>query len=158
MKVSNWGLGARLGLGFATVLLLMIAMAAFGVLRVSRIIEKNQEIADRTQRYVLAARWKADTQLNLSRALAIAKSGNSNALSAFFKPQIKATSAEIADAQKALETLVQDERGKAQLAAVAQARTTYMAARESILGQMQSGDAVVALARVDSEMTPAATT
>jgi len=70
MNVSNLSLGTRLGLGFATVLLLMIAMAAFGVFRVTRIIDSNQVISDKTHRFVLAAQWRADTQLNLTRALA----------------------------------------------------------------------------------------
>lgn len=158
MNVSNLSLGTRLGLGFATVLLLMIAMAAFGVFRVTRIIDSNQVISDKTHRFVLAAQWRADTQLNLTRALAIAKAGDAAALGAYFKPQMRTTSAAIAEVQKALEALVQDELGRAQLVAIGQSRAAYMATRESILSQMQAGDTAAAQARIDSEMIPASTT
>ena len=57
MKISSLKFGARLGLGFGIVLLLMVAMAAFGTFRVSRILDINQEIADKSQRFNLAAQW-----------------------------------------------------------------------------------------------------
>ncbi len=157
MKISDLNFGTRLGLGFATVLLLTFAMATFGVIRVSRIIELNQEIADKTDRFVLAAKWKANTQLNLTRAQAIAKSGNAEALVAYFKPQMKATSDQIASLQKTLEGSVQDERGKAQLDEIGRSRAAYMDTRASILKQMQDGGTGAAMARVDGELIPAST-
>jgi methyl-accepting chemotaxis protein len=155
MKIANLRFGTRLALGFAAVLGMMIVVAVFGALRVSRIIDNNHRMAEKTQRYAVAAHWKADTQMNLTRALAIAKSGNAQELAAYFKPLMKETSEQIAGAQKSLEKLVQDEAGAAQLAAIGRARSAYMATREAILAQMQGGAAAAALARVDAEMIPA---
>jgi methyl-accepting chemotaxis protein len=157
MKMTNLTLGTRLSLGFAAVLLLMVAMAAFGVLRIARIIDNNHQIAERTHRYVLAAQWKADTQMNLTRALSICKSGNNADLAAYFKPLMKTTSERIAQVQKTLEEVVVDDQGKAQMAAIAAARGNYVKLRAAILEKMQAGEIAAAMARIDAELVPAST-
>jgi methyl-accepting chemotaxis protein len=157
MRISDLRFGTRLGLGFGSVLLLMVAMAAFGAARVSHIIEVNRQIAEKSQRYALAAQWKNDTRLNLNRAMAIAKSGNLTALSDYLKPQISQTSAQIAERQKGLEAALVDEADKAQMATIGQRRAAYIGAREAILKQMSGGDMAGALARIDGEMIPAST-
>jgi methyl-accepting chemotaxis protein len=157
MKISALKFGARLGLGFGIVLLLMVAMAAFGTLRVSRILDINHEIADKTQRYNAAAQWMSDTRLNLTRALAIAKSGNLPALAAYLKPQMAETSKQIAERQKVLQDSMVDEADKARLAAIAERRTAYIAVRDAVFAQLQSGDTGGAMARIDAEMIPAST-
>jgi len=155
MKISALKFGARLGLGFGIVLFLMVAMAAFGTFRVSRILDINHEIADKSQRYNLAAQWKGDTRLNLTRTLAIAKSGNLPALASYLKPQITETSKQIAERQKALQESVVDEADKARMTTIGERRTAYIAVRDAVMAQMQSGDMDGAMKRIDSEMIPA---
>jgi len=155
MKLSSLKFGARLGVGFGVILLLMVAMATFGTVRVSRILDINHEIADKSQRYNLATQWVGDTRLNLTRALAIAKSGNLPALAAYLKPQMAETSKQIAERQKALQDSVVDEADKERMAAIGERRTAYMAVRDAVFAQLQSGDMSGATARIDSEMIPA---
>ena len=155
MNISALKFGARLGLGFGTVLVLMVAMAAFGTFRVSRILDINQQISEKSQRYALAAQWKNDTRLNLTRTLAIAKSGNLPALAAYLKPQISATSSQIAERQKNLQAAVSSEADKARLGAIGDKRSAYMAVRDAVFTQMQGGDMQGALARIDADMIPA---
>jgi methyl-accepting chemotaxis protein len=156
-RISRLSFGTRLGLGFAAVLLLMIAMALFSAIRISRVIDIDREIEEKTRRYVLAEQWRGNTQLNLTRALAIAKSGNNEELAAYFKPQIAETTAKIADVQKTLESVMIDDASRDQLAVIAAKRKQYMDIRASILAQMQGGDKAGAQVRVDAEMIPAAT-
>jgi methyl-accepting chemotaxis protein len=157
MKISSLKFGARLGTGFGIVLFLMVAMAAFGAFRVSRILDINHEITEKSQRYNLAAQWRGDTRLNLTRALAIAKSGNLPALASYLKPLITETSNQIADRQKALQDSVTNEADKARMDAIGERRTAYIAVRDAVFAQMQSGDMSGAMARIDSEMIPAST-
>jgi len=156
MNFAEMRFGVRLGLGFATVLLLMVAMAVFGSLRLGNVLEVNREIADKSERHALAALWKADTRLNLTRVLAIAKSGNNAALAAFLKPQITETSAQIAERQKVLEASVSDAADKQQIATIAERRKSYVSVRDAVFAQMQSGDMDATRARIDAELVPAA--
>ncbi len=155
MNISSLKFGARLSLGFGIVLVLMLAMATFGAVRVSRILEINQEIAEKSERSTLAAQWMGDTRLNLTRALAIAKSGNLPALASYLKPQMSETSAQIAERQKALQDSVVDEAGKARIASIGERRAAYVSVRDAVFAQMQSGDMSGATARIDSELIPA---
>ncbi len=155
MNISSLRFGARLGLGFGTVLALMVAMAAFGTFRVSRIIDINHEIADKSQRYALAAAWRDDTRLNLTRTLAIAKSGNLPALDAYLKPQMAETSGQIAERQKQLQQAVTEAGDKDRLQAIGARRSAYMAVRDAVFAQMHAGDMNGALARIDADMIPA---
>ena len=156
MKITDIKFGARLGLGFATILVLMVIMAGFGTLRVAHIIDVNREITEKSQRYALAAQWKSVTRLNLSRAIAIAKSGNNAALSAYFKPLMTETSATISDRQKKLEAVVVNDSDKTLMDAIGEKRKAYIAIRDAIMAQMQAGDMAGALAKIDSDCIPAA--
>ena len=155
MKISSLKFGARLGLGFGIIIALMVAMAAFGTFRVSRILDINHEIADKTQRFNLATQWMGDTRLNLTRTLAIAKSGNLPALATYLKPQIAETSSRIAERQKALQESVVDEADKGRMTTIGERRKAYIAVRDAVFAQMQSGDMDGAMKRIDSDMIPA---
>jgi len=155
VNISSLKFGARLGFGFGVVLLLMVGMVIFAAVRVSNILEINQEISEKSHRYDLAAQWMGDTRLNLTRAMAIAKSGNLPALAAYLKPQMTETSERIADRQKALQDSVVDDTDKDRMVGIAKKREAYTAVREAVMAQLQSGDMNGAMARIDAEMIPA---
>jgi methyl-accepting chemotaxis protein len=157
VNISSLKFGARLGIGFGVILFLMVAMTVFAAARVSHILAINQEISDKSHRYDLAAQWMGDSRLNLTRAMAIVKSGNLPALSAYLKPQMTETSERIADRQKALRDSVVDDADKERLATISKRREAYTAARDAVMAQMQSGDMDAAMARIDAEMIPAST-
>lgn len=151
----NLRLGARLRLGFALVLIFMVGLAVFSALRCAHIIAMDREIATKTERYTLAADWKSDTRVNLVRRLAIAKSGNLEALSAFLKPQIADTSALISKKQKQLEESVVDAADKAQMATIAERRGAYLQTFDAVNAQLKAGDLEGAQKRIDSDVVPA---
>ncbi len=155
MKISSLRFGARLGFGFGAVLLLMVAMAAFGTFRVSRILDINQQIAEKSQRYALASQWKDDTRLNLTRTMVIAKSGNLPVLAGYLKPQMAETSGQIAERQKRLQDSVTESADKERLKNIGDRRSAYMAVRDAVFSQMQAGDMNGALERIDRDMIPA---
>jgi methyl-accepting chemotaxis protein/methyl-accepting chemotaxis protein-2 (aspartate sensor receptor) len=155
MHISNLRLGARMGLGFALILSLLVGMAVFSNLRASSITELNRQIQEKTQRFALASEWKANTRVNVTRRVAIARSGNLEALSAFFKPQIAETTARISDVQKKLEAAVVDAADKEQMGRIAETRRAYMAVFEQVGAQLKAGDMAGAQSRIDAEGLPA---
>jgi methyl-accepting chemotaxis protein len=65
--------------------------------------EQLQAAVDATNDQLsLAQQWRGQTQVNLARALSLAKADNNPQLDAYLAPQMKATSAEISVLQKKL--------------------------------------------------------
>jgi len=107
------------------------------------------------RRAMLAEQWVARTQLNAARTIAIAKAGGQDSIEAYYKPQIKATSAEISALQKELESGTVGAGTQALLARIAERRTTYIGARERMFAALKAGDPAAAQALLDKEMQPA---
>jgi hypothetical protein len=85
------------------VLALVVVMAALSLHSLKQTDTASSHIAQAQEQAASATRWQGLTQLNVNRTLSLAKSGNSADLKAFSDPQMKKTSAEITEAQKALE-------------------------------------------------------
>jgi len=157
MNISNLRLGTRLAVAFAIVLALMTGMAAFSALRATDIVELDRQIQDKTHRSDLAAHWRANILVNVTRRIAIAKSGNLEALTTLFNPQIAETTSKTTDYQRQLEASVVTDAGKALMETIAERRKAYMAIFEGIAAQLKAGDMAGAQARVDSAAVPALT-
>ena len=67
---------------------------------------------------------------------------------------MSATTKEVSEKQKKLETLIDSDKGKELLAKVATARKTYVDARAKLLERKKAGEDVFAL--VDSDLRPMA--
>ena len=67
---------------------------------------------------------------------------------------MSATTKEVSEKQKKLETLIESDKGKELLANVATARKTYVDARAKLLERKKAGEDVFAL--VDSDLRPMA--
>jgi methyl-accepting chemotaxis protein len=154
MKLTNMKLGVRLGLGFAAVLTLMVGMAVFGTVRLTEIIDLNSKLNAEAYRHTIASQWKGETRLNLTRTMAITKSGNQPELTAYLSPMMKDTTADINALQKKLDALITDEQEKQLMSAIGERRKAYIGLRNAILEQMKGGD-TAAMARIDTELAPA---
>ncbi|MEK8047652.1 methyl-accepting chemotaxis protein [Ideonella margarita] len=155
MAFKDIPVGKRLAIGFGSVLGLMGLMSVAAFIRLHEVDSLNAEVQASEHQATLADQWNGQTQVNLARALAIAKSGGNADLQAHVDPLIKETSARISALQKELEATRLNDNEREQLAVIATARKTYVDIRTVIFKGIKEQDATVA-ARVDAEMLPAA--
>ena len=156
MKFNNLKIGNRLAIGFAAVLLMMVVMTLSGFTRMAKTEEALRNSIEIAKRAKLADDWLANQQLNVTRALAIAKSSDPAALMDYFDPMMKATSAQISDIQKTLEATLVSERGKGLFADASASRKIFLDARMKVAELHKAGDNDGAAALVASALLPAA--
>jgi methyl-accepting chemotaxis protein len=154
-RLDSLRLARRLGLGFCVLLVLAIAIATVGV----RALADAQADSARTNAAMRQAadadRWRAMTQLNITRTLALAKSGNAAALKTWCAPLMKATSAEISTVQKGLEASAASAEAKEAFADIAARRKRYVDTRDQVFKLLDASDAS-ANALVENQLLPQA--
>jgi methyl-accepting chemotaxis protein len=153
--LNNLKIGTRLALGFGLVLVLLLGIVVTVLVRMRSTEAGLAQANAYERRAMLAEQWVARTQLNAARTIAIAKAGGQDSIEAYYKPQIKATSAEISALQKELESGTVGAGTQALLARIAERRTTYIGARERMFAALKAGDPAAAQALLDKEMQPA---
>jgi methyl-accepting chemotaxis protein len=156
MSFNNLRIGNRLAIGFAAVLLMMVVITAVGFLRMAKTEEALSTSIEIAKRAKLADAWLAGQQLNVTRALAIAKSADHASLMDYFEPMVQATGAQIDDIQKTLEATIVSERGRVLFADASAKRKIFQDARAKVSALHKAGDEEVAAALVASAMLPAA--
>ena len=140
MKLNQLKLGARLGFGFGTVLVLTALIASIGWERLGHTlgnIEANTRAQERARE---ALRWEGMTLLNVNRTLAIAESGGNDDVEKHFAPLMKATSAEITALQKQLEASAGTDEEKTKFADIAARRKAYVTSRDAIFQLLELDD------------------
>ena len=154
MNLNNLRIGPRLAIGFGTVLLLLVAIVAIACLQLARTANGLTGLDHSDERAAIARDWAGKTQLNIVRAIAIAKASGQPDAESFFGPQVKQTSAEIGELQKSLERLIVTDKSKALMAEVAANRKTYVAHREALFALVKQADAPAAEALLSAEVLP----
>ena len=155
LRLNSLKLARRLALGFCMVLALVVGMAALSLYSLKRTDTASSRIAQALEQAAAAGRWQVLTQLNVSRTLALAKSGNNADVKAFSDPQMKKTSAEITEVQKGLEANAASDEAKAQFADIAAKRKRYIATRDQLFKLLDAGDAS-AKPMIETELLPQA--
>jgi len=143
--------------GFGLVIALMFGLVGVTYQNMQVVDQDTDLVIELQRRASLAEAWGANTSVNATRALAIAKSGGSGPVEAFFAPLMKATSAEITQNQEELTRLIDSEEGKAKLAVIAQSRQAYVDARKRVLEEMKAGNVEAAEAALTGQMMPLST-
>ena len=154
-SLNNLRLGHRLTLGFAIVLVLVGAIAGLSLYSLKKAETESGEVVAAMARANSADQWRALTQLNVVRTLAIAKSGNNPDVKTYFGPAMKEASAQISVLQKQLESASGTAGDQAAFTDIASKRKTYVTLRDAIFKALDSGDAG-ASARVTGELLPSA--
>jgi len=132
-----------------------VVMAGTGNLQFRRIIDLNNTLSVQDDRSAMVHKWHAAIELNLNRVMAIAKSGNQAALSAYLTERMADTTKRINELQKTLESSLEAPAQKSQLERIASTRSTYVEMRKKVLDALKQ-DPVAGMARVDAELVPAA--
>jgi methyl-accepting chemotaxis protein len=157
MNLRNLRLGARLSLGFGAILALTLTMTTLGVIELRRMSGLEDQINALAHRAQTMEQWKGATSINLTRALAIAYSGQLPPVTAAFAPAMKDTSASISTLQKKLEASLDDPSEKQLFAAIGDKRSAYVGLRAEMGKLFDAGDAETARTRLDKDVVPAAT-
>ncbi|MEY3251583.1 MAG: hypothetical protein RL227_556, partial [Pseudomonadota bacterium] len=156
MHLNNIRLGKRLGLGFGTVIALLLVVATLSAQRLQSAQADSTRVQELQRRATLAETWRGDANLNVSGTIAIARSGGLREVDEFFAPQIKATSERITDFQKELTELVDSDKGKTLVTAIAERRAAYVDARKEVLALISAGNGAAAKALLGTKLMPAA--
>ncbi|MBL8351036.1 MAG: HAMP domain-containing protein, partial [Burkholderiaceae bacterium] len=98
--------------------------------------------------------WQGLTEANLARTVA-SLVGSDPAVDAAMKPAIEATSARIGEIQRRIESRAGSAEAREALGRVAEARKTYIAAREAVVKARSGGDAAAARAQLVDKLQPA---
>ncbi|MDE2274693.1 MAG: HAMP domain-containing protein, partial [Burkholderiales bacterium] len=155
MKLNALRTGTRQALAFGLVIALMALVVGITLLRLQALDRATTDLLEREHRAAAVEEWRALTQLNATRALAIAKSFGAADVTAFFEAPIKDTSARIGTLQDALSRAVHSERGQALLAAISARRSEYLAASQQVLDQTKAANADAARQALNDHMVPA---
>jgi len=156
MNLNNLKIGTRLSIGFGLVLALMLVIVAVALGRLVQARADLDAAVTHERRANQVDRWLNKTQLNVNRAIAVAKAAGLPELEAYFVPMIKETSAQITEIQKDIEASFQSERSKALLAGIAERRKVYLEARAQLGEHLKSADQVAVESTLKDRMLPAA--
>ncbi len=136
--VSNLRIGARLGVGFGMVILLLIAMAGIGIKQVNA-VDGNTEIILHDRYPKLSLAQELENQVNRqSRALRTALIANDPAIVKDEMAKVDDSAVAIAKTIEKLVPIIHSEEGKAALTALIEARAAFRSHETELLGLITS--------------------
>ncbi|WP_431258505.1 methyl-accepting chemotaxis protein [Roseateles chitinivorans] len=146
-----------LQLGFAAVLAMAAIMTGVGVFKLREMVRLSDQLHSLEQRRLMATNWRAATELNLNRVLAMAKSGGHEGLSRFQSGEMTRTTDRINQLQAQLDKVIDDTEQKAQLPVIAAERQRYVGIRTDVMAAIKA-DPDGGARLVDQTLIPAAAT
>ncbi|WP_295960968.1 methyl-accepting chemotaxis protein [Rhodoferax sp.] len=152
--ISNLSVAKRLGLGFALVLALSVAIIVVSITRLNAVAEAAQYMVAspiKTERIV--SDWYRNIHTGVRRTGAIAKS-NDPAMATFFAEDQAASSKSSSEYQKMVEALMDTEQEKTLFKQISEERKAYIAVRDSILELKKEGKTEEASQLLDQKFTP----
>ncbi|MDP2018189.1 Tar ligand binding domain-containing protein, partial [Hydrogenophaga sp.] len=149
-------IGHRLTLGFAGVLVLLVALTALAWTSLQAAQQATARVLVMEHRSAVMDEWLANTRLNINRVLAMAKSGDNPEVDIYFKPLIAQTTERINVLQKTLDEEISSDKGKALLKDISNSRTEYIAVRKTYFATLKSGEIAEAMRQLDAALLPAA--
>ena len=153
--MKNWTVGRRMGIAFAWVLLLLMAIASIGVLRLQTVGDATRDLVrESLSKERLAAAWQLATSNNSIRTFSLLKSDDAD-VQALLRKHIAATSAVITETQKKLEAVLASPEELALSADIKKKRGDYVELRNQILKLKAEGRKDEASKLTDTQLVPA---
>ena len=152
--MKNLKIGARLGIGFAIVLALLLALAVTALTRMQSagdMTNRLVHISIKNQRNV--AEWSKYIEVN-SAMIETAFVATDPAVVKAIGERMKAVSARSTELQQEIESSLRNEGVKAQFAVVKQVRADYLAARSALFKAKLDGDEALAAKIHAEQMVP----
>ena len=153
MILNNMRVGARLGAGFAFILILLALMLILSVVRLnSTSIAVQRMMASPLAKERLLDEQLRNVAVGVTRGKAIAKNADGG-LEAIFRDEAKASTARGTEILKALSALPTDDSEKPLLEAFNTARNAYLAARDRMMAAKRAGNSDEANRIFESEFS-----
>ncbi|MDB5963152.1 MAG: rane protein, partial [Massilia sp.] len=150
--MKNLNIGARLALGFAAVLILLIAVSVFAISRMqSASALTDNLVSDQVRNERMIAEWQQVVEVNAARTTG-AYLAVDPADQAAVDAQMKASSARATEIQNKLTEVLDQPTEKAHLAEVLATRSAYTAARAQVFKEKAAGNADAAKRIYSTEM------
>ncbi len=158
MNLSNMKISVRLGFGFASVLGLLALLTGVGLWCLQTAGGITSHMVEHTLvKERLVTEWRHSTHVNGVRTIAVADNPDP-AEQQRLEPQIKATSRRISEIQKKLDAMSKDAEETRLYADVAQKRTSYLNARNTVFNQKKAGNEEEAKKLAETLLEPALAT
>ena len=155
MKLSNLPVGLRLGLSFGAILVITALIAAMGMWRISSLQMASERVATQEiEQQTLVEDWASDIRLNWVRTEAFLKPVDP-AYMEKLTADTQATAKKTQEKVRRIEALVQSDKGRSQLAAIAQASKAYDDKVAEIRELHRGGEPTIP-AMVDQQLRPMA--
>jgi methyl-accepting chemotaxis protein len=155
MRQGGLTIAQRLWLPTVILAVMVVLMTTASSIRTVRTQAQASQMQHEQQRKLVDAQaWAGLTQANAVRTVAGLLSSD-DTLRDVLKPEMAATSQKISELHKAIESLATSDAERALLAQVAQARATYIAARDEAAKRRAEGDAEGAKALLKDKVQPA---
>src|SRR5471030_811349 len=156
MRFSDLKVSTKLGIGFGSTLILLIAVALVSWFSMERMEDDTDLLLEKTLRVERRVDdWKATIEINLQRTLAAAKTDDP-AVQQFFQDGIARTSQRTASDLELINASVTDPAARQLLEQLKAKRIAYQDARKAAFEQKASGDAEAAKQFFDQQFVPAA--
>ena len=154
--VRDLNIGKRLGLGFAVLLLLSLAVVAIGITRLNAVAGATRDLLKEplaTER--LVSDWNRNISAGVRRTSAIARSSDTS-LGTFFAEDQATSTKKSSELQQAIGTQMRTAQEKAAFAEVGALRKVYLSSRDQIVSLKKEGKLDEANQVLDQNFTPAA--
>ncbi|NYT66261.1 MCP four helix bundle domain-containing protein [Alcaligenaceae bacterium] len=150
--MNRFRIGTRLGLGFGSILFLLVLIVLVGLWRIEGSSTMTQQLlGQQLQSERLINQWSRFIAVNTVRTIAAARTDDPS-IQKLFEDQMAATSVEGAQVQKQLRAALQNEQAIAMFDAVIAKRTDYRTAREAALAARTQGNEQAAKHFFQNEM------
>ena len=155
-QLRNITIGKRLGIGFSILLLLSVAMAAFGLWKMHAVANASREMmAVPVAKERLISDWSQRIASAVVRTIAISKSTDES-LALFFKADAAESAKASSELIKKIEPLLVHQEEKELFQKLMELRKDYSAGRDGVIKLKSEGKAEEAAKMLDEKFVPVA--
>ena len=154
MKFADLKIGVRLGIGFASLLLLLAVVAGIGIWRLQAVGETSRQMSEEDLKMArITTEWSGLAEITGARSVAALKAGDAEGTQ-FFLDIIATTTKRGVDLQRQLREMLVEPEGKAMLEEALRRRATYRTSLDAAFVAKGAGDLDEANRLMKEEVQP----